>query len=595
MSEEQVTSDNLAVASTSQLVRDKSQIETICRLKQQKAKVKSAFTKSKNKLNNLVECQDLPSRKAVRDCIDIVNDVHVKAVDVLVELVTAYLGITEVDNAKKVQIEIDTMEEELSGVVGQAQEYLDNRSDATTVSSYKLNKLFQQSVANPSTNSRSVGEPQLLCAGNPSPSSNANEIHRPVDEPHIHPIHNNSAHNHAIANDMWKQLKRVSIPVFSGDYRTYESWKSAFKTCIDQAPVTAEYKLLQLRQYVTGEALKVIDSLGHSAAAYDIALQRLDRKFGGKRRQVSLQLEAINKLKPIRPGHARDVEIFADALDLAVVNLKEVDRIEELGNGLLYATLLNKMTELMISQYQRWVYERERQESVETLREWVVLEAEFQVIAAESIHGVSDRSKGESKRKDTRTYVSREHDTSPKASGDSSCKVCGIGKHFVWKCTMFKHMSIANRWDTAKRLRLCFRCLGYSHRGLQCKFKQTCSVNGCTKTHNRLLHQITTTNSSLDSTIPSQAEGGMLAAESSKRDTTERAHATMPMLELVEPLIALRTVPVVLRNGLKRICVNALMRRCRQNWVCRVLCKKYPYMFSMAKQKHFNQNLSNLP
>ena len=45
--------------------------------------------------------------------------------------------------------------------------------------------------------------------------------------------------------------------------------------CIDQAPVIAEYKLLQPRQYLSGEILKAIENLGCSAAAYQIAKERL--------------------------------------------------------------------------------------------------------------------------------------------------------------------------------------------------------------------------------------------------------------------------------------------------------------------------------
>ena len=52
---------------------------------------------------------------------------------------------------------------------------------------------------------------------------------------------------------------------------------------MDQAPATPEYKLLQLRQCLAGEALKSIESLGHSATAYHAAMDRLERKFGGER------------------------------------------------------------------------------------------------------------------------------------------------------------------------------------------------------------------------------------------------------------------------------------------------------------------------
>ena len=59
----------------------------------------------------------------------------------------------------------------------------------------------------------------------------------------------------SIEQDLWRQLKRVRMPVFYGDKRLYQSWKAAFLACIDAAPATAEYKLLQLRQYVAGKHL----------------------------------------------------------------------------------------------------------------------------------------------------------------------------------------------------------------------------------------------------------------------------------------------------------------------------------------------------
>ena len=65
-----------------------------------------------------------------------------------------------------------------------------------------------------------------------------------------------------IGRDMWTQLKCVAIPIFLGNKKTYESWKAVFIACIDKAPATPEYKLLQLRQYLSGEALKTIENLG---------------------------------------------------------------------------------------------------------------------------------------------------------------------------------------------------------------------------------------------------------------------------------------------------------------------------------------------
>jgi len=95
---------------------------------------------------------------------------------------------------------------------------------------------------------------------------------------------------------------------------------------VDNAPATPEYKLLQLRQCLAGEALKTIESLGHSATAYHTAKERLERKFGGQRRQIALYLEEVDNFRPICPDSYRDIEKFSDLLDVTIVNLKEANR-----------------------------------------------------------------------------------------------------------------------------------------------------------------------------------------------------------------------------------------------------------------------------
>ena len=120
--------------------------------------------------------------------------------------------------------------------------------------------------------------------------------------------------------------------MFNGDKTNYENWKAAFEACIDKAPATPEYKLLQLKQYLSGEAPKAIENLGHSESPYEAAKSRLERKYGGRRRQIALHLEELDNFKPVRPGHLNDIERFADVLDIAVVNLKKARRYEEMGN-----------------------------------------------------------------------------------------------------------------------------------------------------------------------------------------------------------------------------------------------------------------------
>ena len=92
-----------------------------------------------------------------------------------------------------------------------------------------------------------------------------------------------------IGHDMLTQLNpvqipTVQIPTITGDKRSYPSWKAAFMACVDRAPVTPEYKMLQLRQFLSGEALNAIKNLGFSPTACEAAKDRLERKYGGRRR-----------------------------------------------------------------------------------------------------------------------------------------------------------------------------------------------------------------------------------------------------------------------------------------------------------------------
>ena len=138
------------------------------------------------------------------------------------------------------------------------------------------------------------------------------------------------------------------------------------------------------------------ENLGHSATAYEAAKDRLERKYGGRRRQIAVYLEELEQFKQVRPGNATDLEKFADLLDIAIINLQEAGQYQELGNGSLYNKLQRKLPEAMLAQYNRWIFENSKPESVYTLRTWVIQESEFQTIASETVHGLAAKVTKES-------------------------------------------------------------------------------------------------------------------------------------------------------------------------------------------------------
>lgn len=57
-----------------------------------------------------------------------------------------------------------------------------------------------------------------------------------------------------------------------------------------------------------------------------------------------------------------------------MINLQEAGQHHELGVGSLYGKLQRKITEAMLARYLCWVFEYNKEESVLSLREWILQE-----------------------------------------------------------------------------------------------------------------------------------------------------------------------------------------------------------------------------
>ena len=386
-----------------------------------------------------------------------------------------------------------------------------------------------------------------------------------------------------IGQDLWRQLKRVEIPVFTGDKRTYSNWKAAFLACIDSAPATPEYKLLQLRQYLAEDALKSIENLGHSAVAYDAAKERLERKFGGKRRQVAIYLDELERFQQIRLGNARDLEQYADLLDVAMINLQEAGQCHELGTGSLYTKLQRKLPESMLARYHRWIFENGQTESVLSLRSWIIQESEFQTIASETVRGFN----GDNEYTQTTRPVPRYRNQralfgetgNNRGLSTSPCQVCDK-QHKIWSCNDFILKSVPERWDIARKFQLCYRCLGDTHYGKTCTRSRQCGIDACRQLHHRLLHQEYRKSGATEVTMLSSSKIASKVVDTTELNHSAQGSSSLPLDSLTFHLegkeqenettlmakddyqpdfIALRTVPVMVKSGDKSIKVNALL------------------------------------
>lgn len=81
------------------------------------------------------------------------------------------------------------------------------------------------------------------------------------------------------------------------------------------------------------------------------------------------------------------------------------------------------------------------------------------------------------------------NDTHANSGAKVECFVCK-GEHVLTSCETWKKLAVNERWELAKKLGLCFRCLKRGHRIKRCSLKGTCPVEGCLRRHHPQLHAV---------------------------------------------------------------------------------------------------------
>ena len=358
----------------------------------------------------------------------------------------------------------------------------------------------------------------------------------------------------------------MSIPKFNGSKHAYPSWIAAFTACIDNAPATAEYKLLQLRQSLDGEPLRVFENFGHSTEAYEAAKRCLERKYGGERCLISLFLDDLEKFKPIREAQSKALEKFVDLLDVAVLNLEQAGMQNELERDTLYTNLQRKLPENLLTNYRRWLFDNEKNDCVRLLREFVVHEAEFHSIASETLFGLGKQG-CEKHTSDQKTFFGRAtQQTNSKSINFPGCPNCGQN-HAIWKCSKLISLTVPNRWKTVTRLNLCYCCLGRNHTAQDCRKARRCNIDNCIKFHKPLLHKRNDVSDTTEFSTHEKLTTKPVVVSIDEKSIVENSSGaqisqTMMARTTSLPQTAMRTISVILKNGERSLKINALLDDC---------------------------------
>jgi hypothetical protein len=81
-------------------------------------------------------------------------------------------------------------------------------------------------------------------------------------------------------------MAKPKLPKFGGERDEYQDWRAQYEIFVHQADVPSHFKMMMLKQASIGKASTLIEKLGYTDSQYDMALLKLDQRYGGERRQL---------------------------------------------------------------------------------------------------------------------------------------------------------------------------------------------------------------------------------------------------------------------------------------------------------------------
>lgn len=95
------------------------------------------------------------------------------------------------------------------------------------------------------------------------------------------------------------KLKGVELKVqssFEDDKTDFEAWNAAFTSVVEKTNMLVKEKMLRLQNCLEVKALETVRDPRYT----EYAKEKLQRKYGGKRRQTLTHLETLRALPRIR-------------------------------------------------------------------------------------------------------------------------------------------------------------------------------------------------------------------------------------------------------------------------------------------------------
>ena len=294
-----------------------------------------------------------------------------------------------------------------------------------------------------------------------------------------------------------RSLPKLKLREFDGNPLDWPEWSGVFLSTIHSSSISRDKKMSHLKTLLVGKAKRAVNGMGYSVTMYDQAWNTLQRKFGLPHHIVSSQLAKIQNFPQVRLSDLSSLIEFADTVSTFVNILQQFGYSNDLFSS---SNLDIAVSKLPLDTKRRWFAfieaptKARRIANLVEFNNWLQEEAQ---VHERLVHCAPTSSKFETQttkfgkkpdfKKIPKPSESAFSSNDDKTRTENKCPIDG-SNHRVWNCDKFKNIKIDERYNVAKEKKLRFCCLADNHAAKDCPRKINCGVDGCEKTHNKLLH-----------------------------------------------------------------------------------------------------------
>ncbi|CAB0040423.1 unnamed protein product [Trichogramma brassicae] len=288
--------------------------------------------------------------------------------------------------------------------------------------------------------------------------------------------------------EQFSALPNLALPKFSGKQDGWESFKQRFSSLVrDKESIPKVAKLQHLLNAHQGPAALRLRGMEITEANFDVAWDKLMRRYDNKRIRLTNTLEHLIQLPMVKTRSAQELSDLIDHSKEAFRSLKELQCPVEHYDAWIVHCVVRKLD---ANSRESWEISREDAADLPTYSDLInFLERRIHSLEQarpsnenRDAHASRSRNGGQQCVFANNTQVQED---STEARNAPLCDLCQSA-HWLHKCFKFLAMSQPQRLEFCRKKKLCLNCLHRSHFVDRCPSNSRCWT--CQRKHHTKLH-----------------------------------------------------------------------------------------------------------